>query len=178
MSLSQKIEPSDEAWPKRLRDLMHELDWSGERTAKELGVTVTWVSKLRSGKGTFSDAIKRQIGNLERLHLGQLRESTSHTLRDVDATAAYETGGKLENIIRHKIEILLRKAAGNPERLGWISVQIDSHLSPPPGWQVSTDPTENRAVRAAIEEGRRRGFRQAGEAIKEPPPAKKGEQLG
>jgi transcriptional regulator with XRE-family HTH domain len=111
MSLSQKTESADEAWPKRLRDLMHELDWSGERTAKELGVTVTWVSKLRSGKGTFSDAIKRQITNLERLHLGQLRESSSHTVRDVDATAAYGSGGKLESIIRQKVEILLRKAA-------------------------------------------------------------------
>lgn len=86
--------------------------------------------------------------------------------------------GHLEAIAREKLETLLRLAEGRPERLGWIIVQMDSHLSSPPNWEPHRDPTENRAVRAAIEEGRRRGFRQAGEAIKATPPEKKGEHLG
>lgn len=58
-------------WPKRLRDLMHAMDWDGSRTAKELGVTPTWVSRLRSGQGVFSDPMKLRIEELERLHLSR-----------------------------------------------------------------------------------------------------------
>jgi hypothetical protein len=53
---------------------MHEAGWDGARAASELGVSETWVSKLRRGAGEFSRVMQRRIEELERLHLRQLSE--------------------------------------------------------------------------------------------------------
>ncbi|HEY0966950.1 MAG TPA: hypothetical protein VGD88_06145 [Opitutaceae bacterium] len=47
---------------------MHTTEWDGTQAAAQLGVTKEWVSKLRSGKGTFSETMKCRIRDLERLN--------------------------------------------------------------------------------------------------------------
>lgn len=46
---------------------MHHSDWDGAKTSEQLGVSVTWVSKLRTGKGEFSPLMQHRIEELERL---------------------------------------------------------------------------------------------------------------
>lgn len=180
MTLGQEIDSEAGDWPRRLRDLMHRLDWSGDKAAQELGVTSTWVSRLRRGKGVFSPAIKRQIANLEHLHLGQSIEPETRQTDESTALPYVESSAALEAIARQKFEAIIRSAAGKPERVGWIIVQLDAHLSAPGNWQpAQSEPMQNASVRAALEEGRRRGFAKVGAILQEQAAEKKKEeQLG
>lgn len=52
-----------------------------------------------------------------------------------DVQAPYGTGAEIERDVRRQFEALMEAAAGDPERLHWIIVQLREHLTVPKSWR-------------------------------------------
>ena len=97
-------------------------------------------------------------------------EITQSTESKVEETASdygkysvkKEDAGELE--ARRLFEETLRLARNDPERLGWVLVQLRRHLRPPEYWQVYTGkPEDHPAVKEAKARAHQNAFRNQGD---------------
>lgn len=125
---------------------MYATGWSGAQTADQLGVTEAWVSKLRHGRGNFSDTMTLRIQELERLHLSQNSETPDDSAVEEEQAPYGERRQGLilpashclaeplpeptdAELLRY-FQRILDAAAKVPGGRGFVALQLRLHLNP------------------------------------------------
>ena len=120
----------------------------------ELGVAREWVSRLENGDGAFSPPIQKRIMQLERDPAVTLDHISGEMV--IEPQAPYGAAGDLRQRIARHVRQSIDLAGDDVSRLGWLLVQAETHMTPPPTWRSAADAEGEAKGRALYEEIARR----------------------
>lgn len=122
-----------------LRRSRESLGLTQQEFADRLGVTIDYMQKAERGDIVpplhFAASVRKLIyGSSSSVRkYGSGGGQTSNGPINSEEKA-FRRAARIEADIKRFIDSLLAEADGDPERLGWIRVQLKAHLSPPPYW--------------------------------------------
>jgi transcriptional regulator with XRE-family HTH domain len=115
---------------------------------KVLLVSRDYLSQLENGRQP-SERLKQQVELLEKV--GSVHPSDADSVgisRPSESRAPFPSESPAKAALRREFETLLSAAGEEPDRLGWIRVQMAEHLAPPKNW-LTRDEINARAVQLA-----------------------------
>jgi transcriptional regulator with XRE-family HTH domain len=111
-----------------------------DELGEQLGITREWLGKLERGEREVSadvflrfEALKRDARFTPPPDDTASGEGISAALNEAPAGYANDLE-PIRSDIRQKIERVLAAAGNDRDRLGWIQIQIDTHLNVPAPW--------------------------------------------
>lgn len=139
----------------RFRRLRDTLQLSQEQMAARLHISANYLSQIENGR----EPSMRVLEACKRLEQDVIaaQESDRVTLPESmpghvgEAPAHYGSIDLIRQELRQKLERTIGAAGDDRDRLGWISVQLETHLRPPPQWiDDAAAVTEAKRLLAAV----------------------------
>jgi transcriptional regulator with XRE-family HTH domain len=138
----------------RFRRLRDTLQLNQEQMAARLHISANYLSQIENGREPSVRVLEVLNRIEEDVARGRLLDGVTLPESMAVAEDAKIYGASTTNVLRQelrqKFDRTIAAAGDNRDRLGWISVQLDTHLRPPANWVDDAAVAEAKRLMAAV----------------------------